>query len=438
MARHFDSSAPDFAQRFADFLAEPRGATEDLVETVQTIIETVKAKGGSAVADYTAEYDRLALDPVFLVSDNVDLHRLAGACSQELRDVIDLAHDRIAAYAEKQVPEDNYWKDATGVELGWRWVGLESVGVYVPGGQASYPSSVLMNVVPAKVAGVERVVMVAPAPGGQLSPAVAYAAVRAGVDEYYPIGGAQAVAALAFGAGRIKPVHKIVGPGNAYVAEAKRQVFGTVGIDTIAGPSEILVIADATANPEWVAADLLSQAEHDPSSQSILIALDTELAVKVVEAVERQLSNLSTEARARKSWEGHGAVVLAGSRAQAADLCNQIAPEHVELCIADAGEMVPSIQHAGAIFLGHYTPGALGDYITGSNHVLPTSGAARFSSGLGVYDFMKRISVQRASEESLMALASSVRQLGSAEGLPAHVQSVMIRLEEPYGTDDEG
>ncbi len=438
MTRHFDASAPDFEDRFSAFLAEQRSDEQEVEGTVRTIIAAVKEKGGAAVADYTGEFDRLALDPVLLTSDNVDLHQLASECPQELCEAIDLAHDRIAAYAQKQIPEDQYWKDATGIELGWRWVELESVGVYVPGGQASYPSSVLMNVVPAKIAGVGRIVMVAPAPDGELSPAVAYAAIKAGVDEYFPIGGAQAVAALAFGAGRLKPVHKIVGPGNAYVAEAKRQVFGKVGIDTIAGPSEILVIADQTAKPEWVAADLLSQAEHDPSSQSILIALDMAVAGKVVEAVERQLLTLSTEDRARASWEAHGAVVLAGSREQAAKLCNRVAPEHVELCVDTPGEMVPMIQHAGAIFLGHYTPEALGDYITGSNHVLPTSGAARFSSGLGVYDFRKRIGVQRASEAGLEALAPAVRQLGTAEGLPAHVASVMMRLDDPDRGNDQG
>lgn len=438
MARHFDASAPDFTKRFSEFLAEPRGGGENLEDTVRAILAAVKEKGGSAVADYTAQFDRLALDPVLLVSDNVDLHRLAGACSEELREAIDLAHDRIAAYAQKQVPEDLYWKDATGIELGWKWEPLDSVGVYVPGGRASYPSSVLMNVVPAKIAGVERVVMVAPAPGGEMSPAVAYAAVKAGVDEFFPIGGAQAVAALAYGAGRVTPVHKIVGPGNAYVAEAKRQVFGTVGIDTIAGPSEILVIADETANPEWIAADLLSQAEHDPSSQSILIALDMVVAGKTVEAIERQLPLLSTKDQARKSWETHGAVVLASSREQAAELANQVAPEHVELCVANEGEMVPLIRHTGAIFLGHYTPEALGDYISGSNHVLPTNGAARFSSGLGVYDFLKRISVQRAGADGLRALAPVVERLGVAEGLPAHVRSVLIRTNEPDGSDDKG
>lgn len=427
MVRRFDATALNFADAFTRFLAEPRSTEENLGQTVGDIIDAVRLQGGEAVAHYTAKFDRLTINPTLLTSDNVDLHRLAGACPEDLRAAIDFAHDRIAAYARRQQPEDQYWKDEAGMELGWRWTAIESVGVYVPGGRASYPSSVLMNTVPAKVAGVERIVMVAPAPGGELSPAVAYAAVKAGVDEYYPLGGAQAVAALAYGAGRLKPVDKIVGPGNAYVAEAKRQVFGKVGIDTIAGPSEILVIADGSANPEWVAADLLSQAEHDPSSQSILIALDAALADAVAGAVERQLVELETGARARVSWETHGAIILAPSREEAARISNLVAPEHVELCVENEGELVPLIRHAGAIFLGHNTPEALGDYVTGSNHVLPTSGAARFSSGLGVYDFMKRMSVQRAGKGGLSALAPAAIRLGQAEGLPAHVRSVTIR-----------
>ncbi|MCF6329557.1 MAG: histidinol dehydrogenase [Henriciella sp.] len=307
---------------------------------------------------------------------------------------------------------------------------MDAVGVYVPGGLASYPSSVLMNVIPAKLAGVERIVMVAPAPGGQLSPAVAYAAVSAGVDEYYPLGGAQAIGALAFGAGRLRPVDKIVGPGNAYVAEAKRQVFGTVGIDTIAGPSEILVIADETANADWVAADLLSQAEHDPSSQSILLTTSEALIEAVEKAVETQLKTLDTGARAAQSWADHGAIILVSELDQAAGIANQIAAEHLELAIDDPEALLPKIKHAGAVFLGHHTPEALGDYVTGSNHVLPTSRAARFSSGLGLYDFVKRMSVQKASREGFAALAPAALRLAKAEGLPAHARSVSIRTNE--------
>ncbi|MGB3627205.1 MAG: histidinol dehydrogenase [Henriciella sp.] len=427
MARWIDATASDFKETFQAFLNEPRGAVDDVVETVRGILEDVRNNGGEAVARHTAKFDRLVLDPTTLQSDNVDLHALAAGCPQDLKDAIDFAAARIAAYHEKQRPEDHQFTDEAGVELGWRWTALDSVGVYVPGGLASYPSSVLMNTVPAKIAGVERVVMTAPAPGGQLAPAVAYAALKAGVDEFYPIGGAQAVAALTYGAGHLKPVDKIVGPGNAFVAEAKRQVFGRVGIDTIAGPSEILVIADESANPDWIAADLLSQSEHDTSSQSILITVHKAVGTSVDEAVEKQLKSLSTEARAREAWDRHGAVILAGSLDQAADIANQIAAEHLELAIDDPDGLLPQIRHAGAVFLGHHTPEALGDYVTGSNHVLPTSRAARFSSGLGLYDFLKRMSVQRAGLDGFNALAPAALRLAEAEGLPAHARSVSIR-----------
>ena len=436
MARSFDARKSDFSELFEAFIGEPRGGGDNLSAIVSEIISAVRKEGGAAVARYTSEFDRLALDPTLLTSDNVDIHRLAGACPDDVKAAIDFAHDRIAAYAGKQVPADASWTDELGVNLGWRWTAIDSVGVYVPGGRASYPSSVLMNTVPAKIAGVRRIVMVAPAPGGELAPAVAYAAIKSGVDEYYPLGGAQAVAALAYGAGRLAPVDKIVGPGNAYVAEAKRQVFGKVGIDTIAGPSEILIIADGTANPEWVAADLLSQAEHDPASQSVLISLDDDLSEKVAGAVEKQLDLLETGKRARISWENHGAIIRASSREQAAELCNRIAPEHVELCVADADDLVPLVLHAGAIFIGHHTPEALGDYVTGSNHVLPTSRAARFSSGLGVYDFLKRISVQKAGAKGFAALADAATRLGTTEGLPAHVNAIMIRRGKNSGEQE--
>lgn len=427
MARWLDGTRGDFADEFAAFLAEPRGEVEDVAQTVTDVLADVRAKGGEAVARYTAKFDRLTLDPVTLQSDNVDLHALAAGCPADLREAIDYAAERITAYHERQRPSDNFFKDADGIELGWRWTPLDSVGVYVPGGLASYPSSVLMNAVPAKLAGVKRVVMTAPAPGGQLSNAVAYAALKAGVDEFYPIGGAQAVAALTFGAGHLKPVDKIVGPGNAYVAEAKRQVFGRVGIDTIAGPSEILVIADESANPDWIAADLLSQCEHDTSSQSILITVEKPVGKSVEEAVEKQLKTLSTEVRARTSWDAHGAIIVAKDLDQAADIANEIAAEHLELAVGDPDILLPQIRHAGAVFLGHHTPEALGDYVTGSNHVLPTSRAARFSSGLGLTDFMKRMSVQRAGPEGFAALAPAVLRLAEAEGLPAHRRSVSIR-----------
>ena len=433
MARRFDATKLSFADDFDDFLAEPRGTEEDVADTVRDIIKAVRTRGGEAVAEYTSKFDRLVLDPTLLTSDNVDLHRLASACSDEVKAAIDFAHDRIAAYHKAQMPSDHSFTDGSGVRLGWRWSALDSVGVYVPGGRASYPSSVLMNAVPAKIAGVERIVMVAPAPGGELSPAVAYAAIRAGVEEYYPIGGAQAVAALAYGAGRLKPVDKIVGPGNAWVAEAKRQVFGKVGIDTIAGPSEICVIADAENDPAWIAADLLSQSEHDPSSQSILISLDESFSELVAEAVEHQLGELETGERARGAWQTHGAISNAPDIETAIAISNKIAPEHLELAVADPDAALPGVKHAGAVFLGRWTPEALGDYVTGSNHVLPTSRAARFSSGLGLYDFLKRTSVQGMDKAGFDALAQAAITLGKAEGLPAHVRSVSIRTESEIG-----
>jgi histidinol dehydrogenase len=427
MARTFDTSAPDFESRFSRFLKEARADGHDVAGIVAKILDDVDMRGGAAVADCTSRFDELQIDPTTLQSDNVDLAALAAECPDDLKAAIDFAHDRIAAYHAAQRPADHSFTDEAGVELGWRWTALESVGVYVPGGRASYPSSVLMNTVPAKIAGVDRIVMVAPAPKGVLAPAVAYAALRAGVDEFYPIGGAQAVAALAFGAGRLAPVDKIVGPGNAFVAEAKRQVFGRVGIDTIAGPSEILVIADHTANPDWIAADLLSQAEHDPSSQSILITVDEAVGKAVDNAVDSQLRTLATGERAARSWSSHGAIIFVRDLDEAASLANRIAAEHVELAIADPDAMLPKIRHAGAVFLGHLTPEALGDYVTGSNHVLPTSRAARFSSGLGLYDFLKRMSVQRASPAGFAALAPAALRLAEAERLPAHARSISIR-----------
>lgn len=430
MARYFDGPKPEFAAQFWAFLAEPRGAVEDVAATVSDVLSDVRKRGGEAVAEYTDKFDQLKIDPTSLQSDRVDLRARAEECPDDLRAAIDFAAERIAAYHEKQRPQDHQFTDEAGVQLGWRWTPLDSVGVYVPGGLASYPSSVLMNVVPAKIAGVDRIVMTAPSPKARLSPAVAYAALTAGVDEYYPIGGAQAVAALAFGAGQLLPVDKIVGPGNAFVAEAKRQVYGVVGIDSIAGPSEILVIADSTANPDWIAADLLSQSEHDESSQSILITTDPAVAKAVEEAVESQLKSLSTEARARKAWDTHGAIILATDNEQAAEIANAIAAEHLELAIAEPEAFLPRIKHAGAVFLGHHTPEALGDYVTGSNHVLPTSRTARFSSGLGLYDFLKRMSVQKAGPDGFAALAPAALRLAEAEGLPAHARSVSIRTNE--------
>ena len=435
MPIRFQTSSPDFEKDFRAFITRPRGTAYDVADTVRAIIDDVEDNGGAAVANYTAKYDRLVIDPTRLTSDNVDLHALAADCPADVKSAIDFAHDRIAAYHSAQRPGDHEFTDEAGVTLGWRWTPLDSVGVYVPGGLASYPSSVLMNVVPAKLAGVERIVMVAPAPDGKLSPAVAYAALKAGVDEYYPIGGAQAVAALAYGAGRLEPVDKIVGPGNAFVAEAKRQVFGKVGIDTIAGPSEICVISDKNSDPAWIAADLLSQAEHDASSQSILITPNETFAARVEEAVDNLLNTLPTGERASKSWGDHGAIIIARDLSDAAAVSNIIAPEHLELAIDDPAALMPEIRHAGAVFLGRHAPEALGDYVTGSNHVLPTSRAARFSSGLGLYDFVKRMSVQSMGPEGFAALAPAALRLADAEGLPAHARSISIRTNSG-GSDD--
>ncbi len=433
MVARLNISNSGFDDRLKAFLARRGSDAGTLDKQVRDIIAAVRARGGAAVAEYTAQFDHLQIDPVLLTSDNVDLHALADQCPEDLKSAIDYAARRIAAYHEAQRPEDHRFVDGEGVELGWRWTPIDSVGVYVPGGRASYPSSVLMNVVPARLAGVERIVMTAPAPGGELSPAVAYGALRAGVSEYYPLGGAQAIAALAFGSGRLAAVDKIVGPGNAYVAEAKRQVFGEVGIDTIAGPSEILIIADATANPDWIAADLLSQCEHDPAAQAILICLDDALASAVENSVQAMLKTLPQGNCAQTSWTQNGLIISAPDRGSAAAAANIIAAEHLELALDDPDGMLPMIRHAGAVFLGHMTPEALGDYVTGSNHVLPTSRAARFSSGLGLTDFMKRMSIQRATPQGFAALAPAALRLAEAEGLAAHARSVAIRTNRGGG-----
>jgi len=425
--RRFDALAPDFTDAFGRFLAQRRAAgSEDVSRDAMEIVREVRAEGGAAVAAYTRRFDRLEIDPYRLTADGIDLEQLAGTCPDEIRAALDFAADRIETFHRRQMPQDGVLREENGIELGWRWTPVDAAGVYVPGGRASYPSSVLMNVIPARVAGVERVVMAAPAPGGELNPAVAYAAVRAGVREFYPIGGAQAVAALAYGAGVLRPVDKIVGPGNAWVAAAKRMVFGDVGIDTIAGPSEITVVADDSNDPAWIAADLLSQAEHDPLAQAIMITDSADFAGRVEAEVRRQIPLLATAAAVEASWSAHAAIVIAPLN-QAARIVNQIAPEHVELALSDPDVIAAAIRHAGAVFLGRWAPEALGDYVTGSNHVLPTSGAARFASGLSVVDFMKRTSVQRISEKGFLHLAGAAETLAACEGLPAHGLSVRLR-----------
>ena len=428
MARWFDARTQDGALAFAAFLREPRGgaAAGDVERAAAGIVDDVRQRGAQAVVELTAKFDHFDLDAATLSNPALDLDALADQCPQDVRDAISFAADRIRTFHLKQAPQDHAYVDDLGVGMGWRWTPISAVGLYVPGGRASYPSSVLMNAVPAMAAGVERLVMVAPAPDGVLNPAVAYAAKVAGVTEFYPIGGAQAVAALAYGAGPIKAVDKIVGPGNAYVAAAKRIVFGDVGIDTIAGPSEICVVADDTLSPRIAAADLLSQAEHDPAAQSILITADAELAQSIERCVGDLLETLPTQSTAAQSWKTHGAIVLADP-AQYAELVDLIAPEHVELALSDPEPLLAQIKHAGAIFVGAWAPEALGDYVTGSNHVLPTSGAARFSSGLSLLDFMKKSSIQRISEQGFFKLADAAETLAKAEGLPAHGLSISAR-----------
>lgn len=427
MLKRFDHSDADFRTNFGRFLEQRRqGGQPDIEAAVSAIVEDVRQRGGVAVAELTKKFDGLQIGAQTLGSDQFDLDRIATSCPDDVRKAIDHAAERIEVYHQKHMPSDGAANGSEDIALSWRWTPVDSVGIYVPGGRASYPSTVLMNAIPAKVAGVGRIVMTSPAQNGEISPAVAYAAVRSGVDSFYPIGGAQAVAALALGAGGLAPVDKIVGPGNAYVAAAKRIVFGLVGIDSIAGPSELTVVAGEENRADWVAADLLSQAEHDPMAQSILVTDSAGFVDQVEEALGRLLPELGNQSAARSALESHGAIVVC-ARQSAAEVVNQIAPEHVEISVANPDDIVSGIRHAGAIFVGEWACEALGDYVTGSNHVLPTSGAARFSSGLTTADFMKRISIQRVSKAGFDELAGSAERLATSEGLPAHALSVSLR-----------
>ena len=428
MPIRLDMRRDGFVAQFDALLTTKREISQDVDQTVAAIIAEVVARGDEALADYSKKFDSLDFSVVPMRVSAADLAAARACCDKPALDALQVAHSRIVAYHEKQRPVDQRFTDALGVDLGWRWTAIQSVGLYVPGGTASYPSSVLMNAAPAKVAGVERVVMVVPALKGEINPLVLAAAELAGVDEIYRIGGAQAVAALAYGTQSIAPVAKIVGPGNAYVAAAKRRVFGTVGIDMIAGPSEVLVLADGTSNPDWIAADLLAQAEHDRAAQSILITNDASLADAVEASLLRQLATLPRKDIAADSWRDYGAIVIVPSLAEAIPLVDRLAPEHLEIMSEDAEDLAGRIRNAGAIFIGGHTPEAIGDYVGGSNHVLPTARSARFSSGLGVLDFMKRTSILKCSPESLRALGPSAIALGEAEGLGAHARSVSIRL----------
>lgn len=427
MPRRLDATHPSFDADFQTLLTQERSAEEDVRTVVADILTDIRLRGDAALFEYTDRFDRVALSPETVRVRPEEMLAAREACSSEALQALRHAHDRIRAYHEKQLPDDVQFTDDVGVTLGYRWTAVESVGLYVPGGTAAYPSSVLMNAVPAHVAGTERIAMVVPTPDGTLNPLVLAAASTAGIGEIYKVGGAQAVGALAFGTESIAPVVKIVGPGNAYVAEAKRQVFGTVGIDMIAGPSEILVVADARNDPAWIAADLLSQAEHDIAAQSILITDDAAFAEAVERAVDVHLQALPRSEIAGQSWQTNGAIILVKALQQAVPLIDAIAPEHLELAINDPEPYAQQVRNAGTIFLGRHTPEAIGDYIAGTNHVLPTARAARFSSGLSVFDFMKRTSFVGCDEAGLDALASDAERLAHLEGLDAHALSMEIR-----------
>ena len=428
MAQILRQSSANFENEFRKFLDSKREVSQSVDDTVRDIIKTVREHGDQALIDLSAKFDRVDLKEKGLKISENEIDKAMKHVSSKTLDALKLAHDRIVVYHQKQLPKDERFVDPLGVELGWRWTAVQSVGLYVPGGTASYPSSVLMNAVPAKVAGVERIVMVVPTPDGHLNPLVLAAAKLGGVSEIYRVGGAQAVAALAYGTKTIKPVAKIVGPGNAFVAAAKRQVFGKVGIDMIAGPSEVLVIADKLNDADWIAADLLAQAEHDTAAQSILMTDDEAFANEVMKAVQTQLKTLKRGKTASSSWQDFGAVILVNDLESAFPLANRIAPEHLELAVENPDRYLPLVRNAGAIFVGRYTPEVIGDYVGGSNHVLPTARSARFSSGLSVLDYMKRSSILKLGANELRKLGPSAIELANAEGLEAHGRSVAIRL----------
>ena len=428
MTLRLDTRSADFSAAFRRFLSAKREAAADVEAVVRPILADVAARGDRALAEYTRRFDRIDIEALGVRVLPDEIEAAAASCDRDALDALAFARDRIEAYHRRQLPHDDAFVDDCGVELGARWTAIEAVGLYVPGGTAAYPSSVLMNAVPAKVAGVPRVAMVVPSPDRRLMPLVLAAARLAGVDEVYRVGGAQAVAALAYGTETIAPVAKIVGPGNAYVAAAKRLVFGVVGIDMIAGPSEVLVLADRHGRPDWIAADLLAQAEHDAAAQAVLMTDDPGLAEKVEAAVAAQLAALPRSEVAGASWRDFGAIIVVRDFEEAPPLVDAIAPEHLEIAVEGADALARRIRNAGAIFIGHHTPEAIGDYVAGSNHVLPTARSARFSSGLGVLDFMKRTSLLKLGPEALRRLGPPAIALARAEGLEAHARSVATRL----------
>jgi len=433
MPQFLTTADAGFEAAFAALLGLKREDAPDVDDAVAAIIADVRARGDAALIELTSKFDRLDLTPATLAFTTAEIETECARVSPEDRAALELAAERIRAYHARQMPEDASWQDEHGATLGWRWTPVSAAGLYVPGGLASYPSSVLMNAVPARVAGVERLVICCPTPGGVVNPLVLLAARIAGVDTIYRVGGAQAIAALAYGTETIAPVDKITGPGNAYVAAAKRRVFGRVGIDMIAGPSEILVIADADNDPDWIALDLLSQAEHDESAQSILITDDAAFGRAVAAAVDKRLETLERRAIAGASWLNNGAIIITRDLEEAAQLSNRIAPEHLELCVADPDALATRITHAGAIFLGSWTPEAIGDYVGGPNHVLPTARSARFSSGLSVMDFVKRTTLAKMTPGALAAIGPAAERLATSESLQAHGLSVRARLDRLNG-----
>jgi len=425
---HLSTAAPGFERAFTELVNARRETDADVARDVRAIVAGVRDEGDGALAAFTKKFDHHDLDQTGWQIEKADWLAALEGLTPELRSALELAAERITAYHLKQRPEDTDSIDSAGVRLGARWRGVDAAGLYVPGGRAAYPSSVLMNAIPAKVAGVERLVMVTPTPNGEINPMVLAAAYIAGVDEIWRIGGAQAIAALAYGTARIAAVDVITGPGNAWVAEAKRQLFGVVGIDMVAGPSEIVVVADGDNDPEWTAADLLSQAEHDVTTQSILFTNDPAFALRVADAVDRQIDQLATAMTARAAWDTNGAIIVTKSLEEAMPLCDRLAPEHLQLSVSDPQPLFDRVRHAGSVFLGRHTPEAIGDYVAGPNHVLPTGRRARFASGLSVLDFMKRTSFLQVSPEALGKIGPAAVALANAEGLPAHAKSVTLRL----------